>query len=358
MSMIIQPARFGLVGISDATWMDPDQTPASITLSNGNLTVKKTAAGKAHSVGRHGKATGKWRFQARIDDFVAHEFSIGLSSARFNRTEWLGNDGQGVGYVSDGRTGYNGGAPGNGLGAMVDGDIVDVYVDCDAKRCWFGRNGTISGNPTAGTGGYDISGMPRCYYPDIGMDSLDNQVTFNFAGPFSHNLHPAYQPWSRGKVATKAQFRAAMIYIRNTGWYGHALAELILSTASNGANLLAGATGTAGSTYQTYVPGNAFDGNEATEWTGTPGGGSAQIPTWLAGDSGANDKAAEFLSIIGNTSRGSGSQDQIPTFFDLYLSPDAVVWDKAAIGMTFPAWPYLTVAPYTTKRELALPAYD
>lgn len=360
MVMLIQSGRFGGAssGILDPTWLDPSHKGANMALSNNNLTVTKAVAGKQHATARHGKASGKWRYQATITDHVANEYTIGVIDFIGTRTEWLGSDSHGAGLVSDGRKASNGSAPvGGGITQFADGDVVDVYVDADAKLIWFGKNGVISGNPTAGTGGTSLASMSPAFFPDIFMDAANNVVTLNFGGPFTHNLHPTFLPWSAVKIATRDNFRAALINIRDTGWFGHSVAELALRMGSGGANVLQGAAGAAQNVYQTFAAANAFDGNGQTEWVGV-NGGQNQGPLWLRGDTGSGGKAFDTLELTGLTNRGAGSEMQIPTLFDLWLSPDNIAWDKAAIGLTFPAWPLVGTAPNTTTRQLAIPAYD
>ncbi|WP_449657787.1 discoidin domain-containing protein [Streptomyces melanogenes] len=83
-----------------------------------------------------------------------------------------------------------------------------------------------------------------------------------------------------------AQTRFVRIDVRaNTGWQAAQLAELEVHAAGDASgNLALGKTLTASSHTQTYVPGNANDGDRASYWESANGA----LPQWLQADLGAS----------------------------------------------------------------------
>lgn len=335
--MIIQPARFGAaIDPSLFNRLDPDDVAPGVTLSNGNLTALKNATTSAsHMTGKYGKQTGKWRFQVTVDVLPGAELGVGICGPLFNRGSYLGSDGHGVGMVSDGRAGTVGGFGPTGLGAWAVGNVLDVYVDCDAKKVWFGKNGVIAGDPTAGTGGIGMnSAFTKAMYPDLYMYIANGKMTANFSGPFTHNLHPAYLPWTATQPVDKHNFRAAMFYMDDVGWYAHAAAEFMLRETSGGANLLAGGTAGAQASTDGTTAAMGLDGNATTSWIHS-NGSMNQGPSFFTADMGSfAARPADFIAI--QARQGTiGEADQAPRNVRLFLSPDNVGWYKAGTAYVF-----------------------
>lgn len=337
MSMIIQPARFG-AAIDPALFnrLDADDVAPGVTLSNANLTATKNATtGASHMTGKYGKSSGKWRFQVTVDVLPGAELGVGICGPLFNRGSYLGSDPHGVGMVSDGRAGTNGGFGASGLAAWAVGNVLDVYVDCDAKRVWFGRNGTVSGNPTAGTGGVGMhSAYTKAMYPDLYMYIANGKMTANFSGPFTHNLHPDFLPWTASQPTDKHNFRGAMFYMDDVGWYAHAAAEFMLRETSGGANLLAGGTASALASTDGTTAAMGLDGNPATSWIHS-NGAMNQGPSFFAADMGSfAARPADFIAIQARAGF-SGEARQAPRNVRLFFSPDNLAWFKAGTAIVF-----------------------
>jgi hypothetical protein len=329
--MIIQPGRFTTFPVALGTSIDPNQNDSLVTLSNGNLTATKSATNSvAHSIAKHGKIAGKWRFQVSVDTLPMSggELSVGCSGPFFNRNNFLGSDVHGGSFVSDGRQGVNGSFGLNGLGTWSTSDVIDVYVDADARQMWFGKNGSISGNPTTGASGISLPSFTRAFFPTLYMHGGNGQLTANFSGPFTHSLHPDYIPWDTDQTCDRDTFRAAMIYIRSPGYFAHCIGELSISTTTFGTNLLTGTASSAGIS-SGNGPSNAFDGNTSTWWEHTVNSGvSDQGPSWIANDLGTHGiQNARFLALRARSGTG-GEQWQAPTLFDLYFSSDGISWEK------------------------------
>ncbi|MEV5031653.1 hypothetical protein MRBLMC3_000836 [Sphingobium sp. LMC3-1-1.1] len=318
--------------ISNPTSLDPNDKTSSVTLSNSNRTATKSAsASVAMVVAKHGKTTGKWRFQVTIDALLPPEMSIGVVGMYGNRESYLGLDANSIGYVSNGHVVYTNVTVAS-LASYAAGDVIDVYVDVDAKQIRYAKNGgSLSSAISFG------SAAPAMI-PAVYLYAANSAVTCNFAGPFTYTGDTSYAAWSDALSADRDTFRSARIYIRSLGYYGHSFAEFSLSATSGGSNVLSGGAATAQNTYGTDTPSKGIDGNTSTKWSGQNGGGQNQGPLWFDVDLGSNGShGVRYLSIRGSAG-GAGNELQGPTLFDLYLSADGTKYDKAAYGMTFSAY--------------------
>lgn len=337
--------------------MSAGDQDSTVTLSNNNLTATKNAtSAAAYAFGMGGKTTGKWRFQVTVNA-VPGDLSIGISGGLYvDRANYLGcAGGNGIGVNCTASTGvlYNGTTQyGYSVSNMTAGDVWDVYLDADAGRVWFARNGTVlSGSPFAGTGGTLISSMKKAYYPAVYLGGASGSVTFNFGTTAFVNAGiTGFNAWTTDTPgATLAHFQSFAFIIRSLGWFGQAWAETELMTTSGGANMLAGSTASGSIDYfqhsATYQYSNSIDANTTTfvDMSTNAGGAQNQGPVWIAYDLGANAaRNAAFMAIRGRDG-GGGGQSQAPTLFDLWVSdgPAATgTWYKvpASLGVTLSAF--------------------
>lgn len=357
MSMMVQSGRFG-GGVAPVvgTTFDPADSDVGLTLSNGDKTVTATTTGFKSARPLHGKGTGKWRFQVTIDAFVGAELGIGVSGPFYTRGIYLGYDRQGINYVRDNRVVYNGATAGNGAGAYTTGAVIDVYVDATARKVWFAKNGVVSGDPTAGTGGYTLhASFVASIFPHVYLHGAGCEVTIETDGAWDYpGAHPTFLPWSAEQAATKAAARGFLIVSRGPAlYYAHALAEIGLLQSSGGTNIVAGGTGFARASGSGSNPGLMLDGNVATYWEDSPGGGPNQYPSYF----GAYAAAPAAVTHIMLQSRPgfSGEAQQAPTLTDIYLSADDKNFDKVQVGYDWGAW--MASSPAGPLKEYAIPDF-
>lgn len=335
------------------TWLDPADTASSITLSNNLLTATKdSTVGAANVVARHGKTTGKWRFST-VFTGSGVEYSIGVGGVLWNRSTYPGASGsQSFAWVNDGRRVYNNTTAGS-ISSYTAGDILDVYVDADAKLVWFAKNGTIQGggNPETGTGGSSIAAMTKAIYPLAYLYKDLCSVTFNFAGPFTYNPSSIFSGWSTSTASSCDSFRSVMVNHRSNGYFAHAFAELSVATTSLGTNLISGGIATSTSTILDAAS-QGIDANTATFWSARTTTNQNQGNIQYTVDMGSlATRNARFLSIRARSGTG-GEALQAPTLFDVYFSADNVSYDKGDYGVTVPAW--IADAALGQRQEIAL----
>lgn len=346
----------GFLTKKSGTTIDLADTDANITLSNGDKTALSGTTGFKSARLKHGKGTGKWRFQVTIDAMPATEIGIGVSGPFYPRGTYLGYDRQGIGYIQDNRVVYNSSTYGAGPGAYAAGDVIDVYVDADARIVWFAKNGVVLGDPTAGTGGYSLhaSFLPSIF-PHLYLYGNGCQVTIETDGAWAYpGAHPSFQAWSAEQATTKANALGLLIVSRGPAiFYGHTIGEIGLRATSGGANWLIGGTASAYGAAQPAA--NAVDGNPLTFWEHSPGGGANQYPSWIAAYAAAPG-LAEYVMVQAR-SGNIGEELQAPTLSDLYLSADGVNYDKVQIGYDWGAWTGVPSGTPGQVKEHAIPDF-
>ena len=120
----------------------------------------------------------------------SHVIGIGYTSMNYQGNPYggyPGNDGNSMGYGSDGNIWYNGSIYLGGLQTWGDGDIIDIIINNDVSTMWVRVNGgnwnnSLSDNPETNTGGLEIIGDP--FYPVLcpgyeGTMIAQNSPTYN-----------------------------------------------------------------------------------------------------------------------------------------------------------------------------------
>lgn len=160
--MIIRPPQ-----VKRVTW-NPADKGAGCALSNGNLTATSggTLGGVRATVSRDsGKRYFEFTWDSGIATSNANTPSMGVATASLNLGAggsliWYGTSLGGCFFPAYDGSVYthlysNSGAPIDlSIGNAVATDVGGVFVDIDAGKVWFARNGSVAngGNPAAGTG--------------------------------------------------------------------------------------------------------------------------------------------------------------------------------------------------------------
>jgi len=185
-----------------ATW-NPSDKNSAVTLSGNDLTaqVLDNANSIASVRATLSKASGKYYFEVTINSgsvASGNECWLGIA----NSTQTLASQAPG-GSVNSWAYGNAGGFRYNGAGGSsstyASGAVVMVAVDLGTGRIWFGKDGTFSGDPAAGTGAA-FSSVTGSIFPIFG--SADHPsfpgygITANFgASAFSHTPPSGFGGW-------------------------------------------------------------------------------------------------------------------------------------------------------------------
>ncbi len=131
---------------------------ANNALAEGNLQSTGSSAG--NNSGTFGMLTGKWYWECRAETVNSYAPTFGIGQSGIGNTD-------GQYYIITWQTAagqmYGGGGAPVGMGTITvtstgvtslsSGDILSFWLDCDNKKLWIGKNGTIpnSGDPANGT---------------------------------------------------------------------------------------------------------------------------------------------------------------------------------------------------------------
>ena len=140
----------------------------AVTFSEGNLQVTKSGSGFLNAIANIGASSGKWYAEAKAISIgsVTYGSYIGFINLdvanKQNTTGDIGDSPAGSTGISSGGgyIYYNGSQFTGATTATTNGDIVNLAMDLDNGRLYWGINGTYvnSGNPASGSTG--TGGMP------------------------------------------------------------------------------------------------------------------------------------------------------------------------------------------------------
>jgi len=147
-----------------ATW-NPLNAGSYTTLAEGNLKATGTSSGASNPSGTFAMTSGKWYWEMLVVDEVSGYPYPGLTVlGNITNSPTTGGDIWAMRYdITSGSLGANSGANITGLGTITttstgvatatDGDIISWYLDCDNRKAWIAKNGSIpnSGDPANGT---------------------------------------------------------------------------------------------------------------------------------------------------------------------------------------------------------------
>ena len=142
-----------------ATWNPlhhSTQSFSNVVLKNGNTTFDNDETGSAvypQGYSTLAASSGKYYFESKLIASSSDASMIGISGA-VTTEAYVGNDAYTYVFRSNGTTRNNDNSAGTYTGWGV-GDIVQVAVDLDNNKLYFGINGTWqnSGDPTSGSTG-------------------------------------------------------------------------------------------------------------------------------------------------------------------------------------------------------------
>ena len=126
----------------------------SPTISDGH-TLATIAAGGKQIRSNFNLNAGKWYVEVDIQA-TNNSASVGLVPSRSATfANGPGRDANGgISYETDGDVFSDNVQDATAEASFAAGDVVQMAIDMDAKKVYFGKNNTFGGNPAAGTGGH------------------------------------------------------------------------------------------------------------------------------------------------------------------------------------------------------------
>jgi hypothetical protein len=130
----------------------------SPTISEGN-TLATIAAGGKQIRSNFNLSSGKWYVEVDVQA-TNNSASMGLVPSR--SATWANGPGRdangGISYETDGDVYSDNVQDATAEASFAAGDVIQMAIDMNVKKVWFGKNNTFGGNPSAGTGGYFLPG--------------------------------------------------------------------------------------------------------------------------------------------------------------------------------------------------------
>ena len=143
--------------------MNPLDNIAASTFSEGNNTVTTATSSAACNTSTLGVNSGKYYWEVKMTAGESNQeaYMIGLVNASPTSSGYSGSiEVCGDGFALRGNGGiWNGSSTATGWNTFAVNDIINIAVDFDNGKAYFGTNGTWgnSSNPSTGTNGYSFT---------------------------------------------------------------------------------------------------------------------------------------------------------------------------------------------------------
>lgn len=182
---------------------NPLNTHVDITLSNNNLTLDHDGAASARiqSWATLGRSSGKYYFEINIDTMTTFDApTIGIGEVTASLAGRIGDTATDWGWQDNGRF-YNSGSYSTSTALYYASDVVQVAVDLDNGKLWFGKNnvwiGTSGQSPDPATGTDPaMTGLSGTLYPGISLYELPGQFTGTFKiSDFEYTPPTGFSAW-------------------------------------------------------------------------------------------------------------------------------------------------------------------
>lgn len=184
-------------------FLSPTYRGTDIILSNNNQTANQIFGYQQSVLGTKPiGSTDKVMFSVLVSlaspptSPDSHFIGIGYTSMNYEGNPYggyPGNDGNSMGYGSDGNIWFNGSVYLGGLQTWTTGDIIDIIINNDVSTMWARVNGgywnnSLSDNPETNAGGLEIIGDP--FYPVLcpayeGTMTIQNTSTYGIPNGYT-----------------------------------------------------------------------------------------------------------------------------------------------------------------------------
>jgi len=166
--------------------MNPLVPTTSLNFSDGNLTLTGTNSTNysSNNTSTFGVSSGKWYVEVEYDTTGNVATSLGISPISISpTTNPTGSISDVVIVTMENQLYVEGINSASYLGSTpTTGDIIQIALDMDNGKVFFGLNGTFVGDPVAGTGGA-FSGITSGETIAINVRALNSVFKFNFGNP-------------------------------------------------------------------------------------------------------------------------------------------------------------------------------
>ena len=173
-----------------ATW-NPLFSASNLSYAEGAVEISCSADGWFESGATIGISTGKWYFELKCTlgsgTYSSESIKFGIKNSEdINDGSGEVTQNNGNHYQADGNSGNNSSLSGVGTFATyTTNDIIGCAVDMTNRKIYYHKNGTYinSGDPAAGSNGFDISSNFDFVLPTISMYESGTKGEVNFGNP-------------------------------------------------------------------------------------------------------------------------------------------------------------------------------
>ena len=231
-SMVDSPT----VGATSSNYCVMNPITPSASLSYANLR-QNTAS--PIIFGTFGQSTGKWYWEVTLTTQSTAALKVGIANS--TATGELGDTSTGWGYIiqSNGNNGQgvHSGSATSTYSTFAAGDILNVAVDIDGGKIWWGKNGTYvnSGVPASGTGALytDVSGTIFPAASNIDKGGGAGVLDWNFGQrPFSYTPPTGFVALNTYNLPASTITNGAA-YMAATLYNGTGSSQSITNTVNN-----------------------------------------------------------------------------------------------------------------------------
>jgi hypothetical protein len=168
-------------GTGNTAVLDSNNKNSNHTISNAGLTITSSSYGAAAAT--LGVSSGKWYYEATISNRSANNSGgIGWCNELYAVTTqtYLTDTANSFGINAiNGNAAYNTANTAHGS-AFSSGDVIMCALDVDAKKAYFGKNGTwfSNSNPVTGASTFPYTFTGNTFYPAV--NAFGDTYQFNF----------------------------------------------------------------------------------------------------------------------------------------------------------------------------------
>ena len=183
------------------------------TLSNGNLSFANLNANNKAVYGTIGVSSGKWYFEAVLDNVGNKDCFIGIAKdSGVNTGNYVGSNANSWGYISTNGYKYTN-ASGSSYGASyTNGDVIGALLDLDNGTLVFYKNGISQGTAFSGLTAGTYFAATSCY---------NSSLVINFGQkPFKFPPPAGFQPLNAANVRPSTVVARPDQYVGISTWSG------------------------------------------------------------------------------------------------------------------------------------------
>ena len=162
-------------------------TTNTYNFTNGNLEVEMFDSSNVQIQTRMsmGVSSGKWYWEATLVSYSIYQPSLGVAADNILNGNYVGGTALQWGVYGPNGDKYNNGVFTAYGSAATTNDVVQIALDMDNGKIWWGKNGTwfASGNPASGTNAAFTNLAGNTVLPAMGVGGTTNaggKYAFNF----------------------------------------------------------------------------------------------------------------------------------------------------------------------------------